>query len=56
MVNLFIFYFKLNYWSVLASFKGNTEIVKVLLEKGANCDDKDDFGKTPLINGKLIYN
>nr|XP_020024173.1 ankyrin repeat and SOCS box protein 3 [Castor canadensis] len=37
-------------WNSLhqASFQGNAEIIKLLLEKGANKECQDDFGITPL--------
>ncbi|NWI95728.1 ASB3 protein, partial [Pitta sordida] len=37
-------------WNSLhqASFQGSTEIMKILLEKGANKNGRDDFGITPL--------
>ena len=34
---------------------GYTEIVKVLLDKGANTDAEDVSGNTAIIYGKLIY-
>ena len=35
----------------LASVKGSTEIVKDLLDKGANTEAKGEFARTALING-----
>ena len=52
MVNKFIYIWKKINGLFLATVKGFTEIVKVLLDKGANFETKDDRGRTPLINGK----
>ena len=55
MVNKFIYIWKKINGLFLASLKGFTEIVKALLDKGANIDAKDDSGNTAIIYGTLFY-
>lgn len=47
-----------NYWNPLiaASYKGNDEIAKILLENGFPVDSKDEDGKTSLIWASLMGN
>ncbi len=48
-------YFKLFiYFLFLASALGHTEGVKELLNRGANIEEKDKYGKTPLIWGVFL--
>ena len=51
MVNKFIYIWKKINGLFLASLKGFTEIVKALLEKGANIEAKNEFGYTALFYG-----
>lgn len=58
-VNL-IFYFEFNHlWITSQLFKaciyGHSSVVKILLEKDAYIDAKDDENKTPLFYGKLKF-
>ena len=39
---------------IIASENGNLEVVKVLIERGANIDAKDRYGLTPLLWGLFL--
>ena len=41
---------------IKASHHGSIEVVKVLLDAGANIESKDKNGCTPLIHGIFFYN
>ena len=45
MIHLFLF---------IASYNGQIEVVKELLNRGANIEEKDNYGNTPLIEGIFI--
>jgi ankyrin repeat protein len=45
MIHLFLF---------IASFTGHIEVVKELLNRGANIEEKDNDGYTPLIWGIFL--
>ncbi len=45
MIHLFLF---------IASVLGHIEVVKELLNRGANIEEKDEFGQTPLIKGIFL--
>ena len=53
MVNKFIYIWKKINGLFLASLKGFTEIVKALLDKGANTEARDELGETALDKGWL---
>ncbi len=42
------------YFLFIASFNGHIEVVKELLNRGANIEEKDNYGNTPLIKGIFL--
>jgi ankyrin repeat protein len=42
------------YFLFIASFNGHIKVVKELLERGANIEEKDNYGNTPLIWGIFL--
>ncbi len=44
------------YFLFIASSYGHIEVVKELLDRGANIEEKDKYGRTPLIYGLFLNN
>ncbi len=44
------------YFLFIASFYGQIEVVKELLNRGANIEEKNNYGYTPLNNGIFLNN
>ncbi len=52
----FFNYFKwFIYFWIIASSYGRIEVVKELLNRGANIEEKDNSGQTPLIKGIFLH-
>ena len=54
-LQLFNYFIWFIYFLFIASFYGKIEVVKELLNRGANIEEKDNYGNTPLIKGIFLH-
>ncbi len=53
-IQLFNYFKWFIYFLLIASSSGRIEVVKELLNRGANIEEKDNYGNTPLIEGLFL--